>query len=228
VFAAEGSKVLVTPVQAPQANAYAERWVGTVRREVLDRMLIVGRVHLERVLGEYLWHYNVHRPDRALEQAPPRDQPAVPTAGPVGGWFGTIGWAGFIHEYAQVARRVNIRWDPRRSASRPRSWSPGATPTVLVAGVRRVRDSARDHIVLLAAPDGPRRLPVWIRRDEAHLTDVRLLRAHLTRPLTHDLAVRMVAALGGGLREVCIDWLADRTFYAVVVPIGLIRGFDDR
>jgi transposase InsO family protein len=45
-----------TPVRAPQANAYAERWVGTVRREVLDRMLILGRRQLERVIGEYVDH----------------------------------------------------------------------------------------------------------------------------------------------------------------------------
>jgi putative transposase len=51
VFAAEGIQVLRTPMRAPRANAYAERWVGTVRREVLDRMLIVGRRHLVSVLG---------------------------------------------------------------------------------------------------------------------------------------------------------------------------------
>jgi putative transposase len=85
VFAAEAMEVLVTPVRAPRANAYAERWVGTVRREVLDRMLIFGRRHLERVLGEYVWHYNGHRPHRALGQAPPLrlGQPSQP--GPGGG-----------------------------------------------------------------------------------------------------------------------------------------------
>jgi len=67
VFAAEGIQVLRTPVRAPRANAYAERWVGTVRREVLDRMLIFGHRHLERALGEYVLHYNRHRPHRALE-----------------------------------------------------------------------------------------------------------------------------------------------------------------
>jgi transposase InsO family protein len=61
VFAAAGIEVLRTPVRAPQANAYAERWVGTVRREVLDRMLIFGCRQLQSVLAEYADHYNVTR-----------------------------------------------------------------------------------------------------------------------------------------------------------------------
>ena len=61
VFAAEAIQVLITPVRAPRANAYAERWVGTVRREVLDRMLIFGCRQLQAVLAEYLDHYNGHR-----------------------------------------------------------------------------------------------------------------------------------------------------------------------
>jgi putative transposase len=75
VFAAEGIEVLRTPVRAPQANAYAERWVGTVRRELLDRMLILGCWQLRSVLAEYVDHYNVHRPHRALGQAPPLGPP---------------------------------------------------------------------------------------------------------------------------------------------------------
>jgi putative transposase len=63
--------VLATPVRAPRANAYAERWVGTVRREVLGRMLIVGGRQLRLVLTEYTDHYNLHRPRRALGQVPP-------------------------------------------------------------------------------------------------------------------------------------------------------------
>jgi putative transposase len=65
VFAAEGIRVLHTPVRAPRANAYAERWVGTVRRELLDRMLIVGCRQLRWVLAEYADHDNGHRPHRA-------------------------------------------------------------------------------------------------------------------------------------------------------------------
>ena len=70
VFAAEGVRVLRTPVRAPRANAYAERWVGTVRRELLDRMLIVGCRQLRSVLAEYADHYNGHRPHRALGAGP--------------------------------------------------------------------------------------------------------------------------------------------------------------
>ena len=71
VFAAEAIKVLMTPVRAPRANAYAERWVGTVRRELLDRMLIVGGRQLQAVLAEYVAHDNGHRPHRALGRRRP-------------------------------------------------------------------------------------------------------------------------------------------------------------
>jgi hypothetical protein len=57
--------VLITPVQAPNANAYAERWIRTVRAECLDWLLMVGRGHLEHVLRVYIEHYNAHRPHRA-------------------------------------------------------------------------------------------------------------------------------------------------------------------
>jgi hypothetical protein len=67
--------VLVTPVQAPRANAFAERWVRTVRTECLDWLLIVSRGHLEQVLRVYVRHSNGHCPHRALMRQPP-DQPA--------------------------------------------------------------------------------------------------------------------------------------------------------
>jgi putative transposase len=70
VFGSEGVEVLVTPVRAPKANAYAERWVRTVRAECLDWLLIVGRSHLEQVLRIYVQHYNAHRPHRALGLQP--------------------------------------------------------------------------------------------------------------------------------------------------------------
>ena len=60
-FRSEGIRVIRTPVRAPRANAYAERWVGTLRRECLDWILILGRRHLEAVVREYLVHYNALR-----------------------------------------------------------------------------------------------------------------------------------------------------------------------
>ena len=80
-----GIEVLRTPVRAPRANAYAERWVGTVRREVLDRMLIFGCRQLQSVLAEYADHYNGHRPHRALGQAPPLGPAEPPVVLPAGG-----------------------------------------------------------------------------------------------------------------------------------------------
>ena len=70
-FRAEGVRAIGTPVRAPRANALAERFVGTVRREGLDRMLIFGRRHLERVLADHVAYYDEHRPHRALDQQPP-------------------------------------------------------------------------------------------------------------------------------------------------------------
>ena len=71
VFRSEGVKVIRTPVQAPNANAYAERWVRTLRADCLDRILILGRRHLEHVLRIYGRHYNEHRPHRALRLLQP-------------------------------------------------------------------------------------------------------------------------------------------------------------
>jgi transposase InsO family protein len=95
--------VLRTPVRAPRAIAYAERWVGTVRREVLDRMLIYGCWHLQAVLVEYADHYNVHRPHRALGQAPPLGPAEPPVVLSAGGVARRDRLGGLIHEFAQVA-----------------------------------------------------------------------------------------------------------------------------
>jgi putative transposase len=102
VFAAEGIEVLRTPVRAPRANAYAERWVGTVRREVLDRMLVFGSRHVRLVLAEFADHYNVHRPHRALGQVPPLG-PGESAVVPAGRVVRRDRLGGLIHEYAQVA-----------------------------------------------------------------------------------------------------------------------------
>jgi putative transposase len=71
VFRSEGAQVILTPIRAPIANAFAERVVKTVRSEILDWTLIVSRKHLDRLLRTYVSHYNAERPHRGLELAAP-------------------------------------------------------------------------------------------------------------------------------------------------------------
>ena len=71
VLAGAGIEVVKIPPRSPKANAYAERWVRTVRAEATDRMLITGPRHLRTVLDEYVAHYNGHRPHRARDLRPP-------------------------------------------------------------------------------------------------------------------------------------------------------------
>jgi hypothetical protein len=78
VFHSEGIRVIRTPVRAPNANAHAERWVRTVRSDCLDRILILGRRHLEHVLRVYRHHYNQHRPHRAPRLLPPAGRDPTP------------------------------------------------------------------------------------------------------------------------------------------------------
>ncbi len=75
VFSGNGTRVIKMPVQSPRANSFAERFVGTLRRECLDHVLILGERHLRNVLAEYARHYNCHRPHQGLQQKPPLRQP---------------------------------------------------------------------------------------------------------------------------------------------------------
>lgn len=101
VFRTEGARVIKTPIRAPKANAFAERWVRTARRECLDHVLILGRRHLERVLREFVMHYNANRPHRGLELAVPEPSTAEVRRD------GTVSrrdrFGGLIHEYYREA-----------------------------------------------------------------------------------------------------------------------------
>jgi putative transposase len=105
VFSAEGMRILKIPVRAPRANAIAERFVGTVRRECLDRLLVFGRRHLEVSLAEFLEHYNAHRPHRSLSQRAPQQagDPAAATEVDASQVRRTDVLGGLIHEYRLVA-----------------------------------------------------------------------------------------------------------------------------
>ncbi|MHB1790757.1 MAG: integrase core domain-containing protein, partial [Acidimicrobiales bacterium] len=106
VFAGDGTRIVKSPVRAPRANAICERVIGTLRRECLDRMLILGRRHLETVLAGYVEHYNSHRPHRSLSQRAP--SALASTAALIGvvdptRLRRTERLGGLIHEYRMVA-----------------------------------------------------------------------------------------------------------------------------
>jgi putative transposase len=105
VFRSDGIEVIRTPIQAPNANAFAERWALTVRNNCLDRILILGRRHLELVLRVYTNHYNEHRPHRALTLAP-RDGAIVDHDGNTPDPVATCRrdpLGGLLHEYQRAA-----------------------------------------------------------------------------------------------------------------------------
>jgi putative transposase len=103
VFTAIDIQILKTPVRAPRANAVAERFVGTVRRELLDRILIINQRHAAAVLREFQRHYNHHRPHRSLGQAAPsRPLPhRAPTE--ISKIKRHDRLSGLLHEYQQAA-----------------------------------------------------------------------------------------------------------------------------
>ena len=99
MLAAVGIETIRTPVASPKANAFAERFVRTVREDCLDQLLVVSRRHLEAVLIEYLRHYNEARPHRGLQLEQP-----VPRPSNSGGRVirrNILG--GIVHEYARAA-----------------------------------------------------------------------------------------------------------------------------
>jgi transposase InsO family protein len=103
VFAGAGVRIIKAPVRAPRANAVAERWISSARRECLNRMLITGERHLRLVLGEYAEHYDSNRPHRALQQRPPAERPRPPASGANVRVLRRDRLGGLIREYSQVA-----------------------------------------------------------------------------------------------------------------------------
>ena len=100
VLASIGIEVIKTPVRSPRANAFAERWVRTVRADCLDHLLVWSRRHLEVILDEYIEHYNGARPHRGLQLAPPVPR-SISTLGRNLTRRNVLG--GLIHEYELVA-----------------------------------------------------------------------------------------------------------------------------
>ena len=101
VFRSEGVRVARTPIRAPNASAFAERFVRTVRQECLDHILIFGERHLERILREYVTHYNQERPHRGLSLETPEPQPGLKlTEGEV---VRVAKLGGLINEYHRIA-----------------------------------------------------------------------------------------------------------------------------
>jgi len=105
VFAVAGVEAVKIPPQAPKANAYAERWVRTVRAECLDWALIWNQRHLEHVLHRYVAHYNSGRPPRGIDlnvPAPTAAAPVTPLA--LAGRVERVDiLGGLVHEYRRAA-----------------------------------------------------------------------------------------------------------------------------
>jgi len=103
VFASEGIRVIRTPIRAPNANAFAERWVETLRTECLDWLLILGPRHLDRVLRVYVQHYNRRRPHRGLKLRVPESIPPIEEADGVPAIERRDLFGGLLHEYIRAA-----------------------------------------------------------------------------------------------------------------------------
>ena len=103
VFTAIEIRIVKTPVRAPRANAIAERFVGTIRRELLDRLLIINQRHAAAVISEFERHYNDHRPHRALDQAAPSRPLPRRAPNEIHKIRRRDRLGGLVHEYQQVA-----------------------------------------------------------------------------------------------------------------------------
>jgi len=103
VFVSEGIRVIRTPIRAPNANAFAERWIETLRAECLDWLLILGPRHLDRILRIYVRHYNRRRPHRGLKLQVPESLAPVEEADGVPDIERRDLLGGLVHEYMRAA-----------------------------------------------------------------------------------------------------------------------------
>jgi hypothetical protein len=103
VFTATDIQIIRTPVRAPRANAIAERFIGTIRRELLDRILIINQRHATTALREFEQHFNHHRPHRSLGQATPLRPLPHRTRTEIDNIRRRDRLGGLLHEYQQVA-----------------------------------------------------------------------------------------------------------------------------
>jgi putative transposase len=154
VFAGNGARVIRIPVRSPRANAFAERFVGTLRRECLDHVLILGERHLRRVLAGYAAHYNGHRPDQSLQREFPLREP-----GRVIDVTARIGRrqvpGGLISEYPRAALAAENCW----SAAMREYWH-GTGNRRIILGPRRgrgARQRAAFHVHSWHGASGSRR-----------------------------------------------------------------------
>jgi putative transposase len=104
VFTGADIRVIRTPLRAPRADAIAERWIGTLRGECLDHMLITGRRRLAVVLREFVEHYNTHRQHRSLDQ----HSPAGPTPRPAERPFGRYDETAPVAWYTSIRRSHDV------------------------------------------------------------------------------------------------------------------------
>ena len=104
IFRTEGLKILRTPVRTPVANTFAERWIGSIRRELLDRTIIWDREQLQRLVVDYIAHHNDHRPHQSLQQRPPTASDKPPDTPPATvTTLRTTRCDGLINEYRNAA-----------------------------------------------------------------------------------------------------------------------------
>jgi len=142
VFEATGATAITTPPRAPTANAYAERWVRTLRHEVLDRTIIWNERQLRALLTEYLHHYNQHRPHRSLQQRAPDDADVVTIVpGRTIERHATCG--GLINEYRRLTTPVT---PPRPHRTRSRRFLRGRARSQETHGTQEARSTSSRHV----------------------------------------------------------------------------------